>query len=271
MPTSEPLHLRRSDGSIIDATFELSTVPVLDLIYHHKAGGRESSRSVNADYHEGLELILRELSRQKATILGISVDSSVARELEPSARELQLAFPIELSPATDARELRLEITRAQKSVARRAGVKAGGGNDQKRIRITLTSDDQSFTYERVMDLLVGARAVDPTQEVVQALLAEGATPDQIAARYGRRREPWLLAIAEEAKLKGEFRAFALTPENVVALRDDRGLRWERVAVRVTGDPRSTSLVRRLYDQAKGPGASRRSYTGRGRRFEGMET
>jgi len=271
MPTSGPLHPRRGDGSEIDATFEISTVPVIDVVYHHKAGGRDDPRAVNADYHEGLELILAKLSSVNARILGISVDSSVARELDPVDRELRLDFPIELSPATNARGLRLQITRAQKPVARRADAKPGGGNDQKRIRITLTWDDHSLTYDRLLELLSGARseAAGPSREVIRTLLLDGTTADQIAARYGRRRGPWLVALEEEAKLDREFDAFAPTPENVVALREGRLLRWERIAVRVTGDPRSTLLVRRLYDEAKGQGASRRSYTGRGRRFEDM--
>jgi hypothetical protein len=52
-------------------------------------------------------------------------------------------------------ELRLTITRAQKPIARRADAKPGGGNDQKRIRITLTGDDPLLTYDRLVGLLVG--------------------------------------------------------------------------------------------------------------------
>jgi hypothetical protein len=272
MPTSGPLHPRRADGSEIDATFVLSTVPVIDLVYHHKAGGHDDPRAVNTDYHEGLEVILEKLAGLRTTILGVSVDSSVAKEFDPIDRELQLAFPIDLSPETDARELRLEITRAQKPIARRADAKPGGGNDQKRIRITLTWDDQSVTYENLVALLAGTRAEaqGPDREAIRTLLADGMTPDQIASRYGRRRGPWLVAIEEEAKLEGEFNTFSPTPENVTSLRNARTLRWERIAVRITGDPRSTSLARALYDEANGVGASRRSYTGKGRRFEEME-
>jgi hypothetical protein len=262
VPTSGPLHPRRPDGSEVDATFELSTVPVIDLVYHHKARGRDDPRAVNTEYHEGLELILAKLSTVSARILGISVDSSVARELDPADRELQLQFPIELSPETNARSLRLQITRAQKPIARRAGAKPQGGNDQKRIRLTLTWNDRSLTYDRLLELLAGTRseASGPSREVIRNLLLEGTSADQISARYGGRRGPWLVALEEEAKLDREFDTFAPTPENVVALRDGRMLRWERIAVRVTGDPRSTSLVQRMYDEAKGEGASRRSYT-----------
>jgi hypothetical protein len=99
MPSSGPLHPRRADGSEIDATFELSTVPVFDIVFHHKARGREDPRSVNADYHEGLEALLDRLSAVRATILGISVDSTVARELERPIASSGLPFPIALEPA----------------------------------------------------------------------------------------------------------------------------------------------------------------------------
>lgn len=101
-------------------------------------------------------------------------------------------------------------------------------------------------------------------------LRAGLTPDQVFATSGRTRAVYLAAIEEEARLEGELNAFAATPENVVMLRDGRQFRWERIAVRVFGDARQVVSVRGLYDEAKGRGASERSYTGRGRRFPKMD-
>lgn len=157
MRASGPLHPIRDDGSRLDATFELSTVPLFELVFHHKAGARGSPRSVNADYHEALELVLARLASMQATIIAIRVDSSVARDLDPSERDLQLDFPIDLSPSTNAYELRLEITRAQKSVARRTTAKPGGGNDQKRIRITLALDRAPHDFDELVDVLASSR------------------------------------------------------------------------------------------------------------------
>src|SRR4051812_30631500 len=139
MSTSGPLHPLRADSSQVDATFEIGPVSVFDLTFHHKAGGRGSARSVNADYHEGLELILERLSALRVTILKIAVDSGVARALPPADRELDLDFPIELQRQVP-KDLRLEITRAQKGIARRPDAKPGGGNDQKTIVITIIDD-----------------------------------------------------------------------------------------------------------------------------------
>ncbi len=70
-----------------------------------------------------------------------------------------------------------------------------------------------------------------------------------------------------------------TPQEIVAARDGRlaptrlldrdhpKLRWERIAYRAGI---TAPEVRRLYEQVKGAGAARRSYTGKGRRFEGMD-
>jgi hypothetical protein len=150
----EQSHPRRSDGSTVDATFEISPIPVYEIVYHHKSGRRGSPRSVNADYHEGLELLLARLGSVGCTLLGIGVDSTVALELEPAERELGLDFPLSVDRNTDPHALRLLITRAQKTVARRPDVKPGGGNDQKRIRITFALDD-SVDFGDLKGLLLG--------------------------------------------------------------------------------------------------------------------
>lgn len=155
MHASGPLHPLRADGTAVDATFELSAVPVFEIVYHHKAGARGSDRSVNADPHEGLELLLGRLGSLGVLILGISVDSGVARELDPADRELKLPFPMRVDGMTDTAILRLTITRAEKPVARREDAKPGGGNDQKTIRLTLACDDQSVDLDALRDLLVG--------------------------------------------------------------------------------------------------------------------
>jgi hypothetical protein len=129
--------------------------PIYDLVFHHKAGGRDSPRAVNADYPEGLETLLGRLGQLGRAILAISVDSTVARELPPEDRELDIDYPLRLGQISDPHLVRLRVTRAQKSVARRPGVKPGGGNDQKRIRISFTLDRAIETGELAQLLLVG--------------------------------------------------------------------------------------------------------------------
>ena len=110
-----------------------------------------------------------------------------------------------------------------------------------------------------------------TREQVREQIEAGRTPHEIQRDSGNSRPAYLLAIEEEARAQGELGAFSPTPETVVTLRDERRMRWERIAARVLGDSSRTTEVRRLYDDLKGEGASRLSYTGRGRRFPGMAT
>ena len=108
--------------------------------------------------------------------------------------------------------------------------------------------------------------MDLDRQDIRRQLLEGRTPEQIAHRdYAAHRA----ALEEQADLEGELGSFDPTPDTVVYLRDTRRLRWEAISARVFGNARQPGPTRQLYDQAKGPGASNRSYTGRGRRFDSM--
>ena len=108
------------------------------------------------------------------------------------------------------------------------------------------------------------------RDEIRERLRSGMTPDKVYEAMGSKRVYWLAAIEEEARLEGELEAFPATAETVVMLRDERQLRWERIAARVFGDARRVQDVQRLYDEVHGEGAASRSYTGRGRRFPGMD-
>jgi alkylated DNA nucleotide flippase Atl1 len=108
------------------------------------------------------------------------------------------------------------------------------------------------------------------REQVREHLRAGLTPGQVCTVMGDKRVYWLTAIEEEARLENELATVPASPGPVAAMRDERRLRWEQIAARVFGDARQVEAVRSLYDQARGTGASSRSYTGRGRRFPEME-
>lgn len=164
MSSAEVFHPRSARGVQLDATFEIAAARAFDVVYHHKAGARGSQHSINADYHAGLELLLARLGQLRMTILGISVDSGIARRLPPADRQLDLTFPIRVDRHTDYHELRLRITRAQKSVARRPDAKPNGGNDQKRIRITVWSDDEYLSQDALVAVLVSGSDERQTPE-----------------------------------------------------------------------------------------------------------
>jgi len=157
MPETKEFHPRSAQGVQLDATFEIAAVRAFDIVYHHKAGGRNSQRSVNADYHAGLELLLARLGHLQMAILNISVDSGIARKLPQADRQLDLSFPIRMDSHTNHHDLRLLITRAQKSVARRPTARPDGGNDQKRIRITVCSDNLYLSRDTLAAVLVNGQ------------------------------------------------------------------------------------------------------------------
>jgi hypothetical protein len=148
------LHPISAEGTELDATFDLARESVFCVTYHHKAGASGDPRSVNADYHQGLELLLERLASLGAEILDISVDSSVARKLAQPDRRLNLHFPIRLEQGKNIRKLRMDITRAQKPIARRPGVRPGGGNDQKTIRMLLSCN---VSLAKLRTVLTGKR------------------------------------------------------------------------------------------------------------------
>ncbi len=89
---------------------------------------------------------------------------------------------------------------------------------------------------------------------------------------------FLAMLAAEPEIYPHIR-LQPTPDDVVAAREGRlpqsrliegeepTLRWERIAAR-TG--MTVIEVRELYDSVRGHGASKRNYTGRGRRFPEMD-
>jgi len=114
-----------------------------------------------------------------------------------------------------------------------------------------------------------SKLTDDEKERIEGAVCSGQTPDPIYDQMGQRREVFLYAVEAVVRRRGDFAAFAPTPERVVRLRDDRRLRWEDLAACVFGDASRTTDVKRLYDAQQGPNASRRSYTGRGRRSPDM--
>ena len=100
----------------------------------------------------------------------------------------------------------------------------------------------------------------PTKDGIdREQLRSGMTPQQIFEAMGEKRIHWLTAIEEETWLAGELAAYPATPDAITSLRDQRQLRWERIAARIYDDATRVQDVRRLYDQKHGPDASARSY------------
>jgi hypothetical protein len=109
-----------------------------------------------------------------------------------------------------------------------------------------------------------------TREAMRELLRSGMTTSETSDHLGGGRNLWLDVLEEDAKVSGEIFDRAPVPADAVALRDGQNMRWEKIAARLYGNSRRVDEVKRLYDQAKGEGAAKRSFTGRGRIFPEME-
>lgn len=104
-----------------------------------------------------MEQILRRIGGLGATISSIHIDSSVALQL-PAARRLQLDYPLRPADAPDIAALRREITQAQKTVARTGTTLGTGGNNHKRIRISIELAEHALTLGH---LKVALHATEP--------------------------------------------------------------------------------------------------------------
>ncbi|MDV3135634.1 DUF262 domain-containing HNH endonuclease family protein [Mycobacterium sp. 29Ha] len=132
------------------------------------------------------------------------------------------------------------------------------------------SAPQPVQNDRLTPAAVDPPSTPPTREAMRELLRSGMTTSETSDHLGGGRNLWLDVLEEDARVSGEMLDRAPVPADAVALRDERQLRWEKIAARLYGSSRRVDEVKRLYDQAKGVGAAKRSFTGRGRLFPEME-
>ena len=155
---------RRESGRTLDAEFEVEDSPGarpgIDIVLLSRARSRPSPNSLNPDYNEALEEILRRLAAADATILNIEVDSTVTRSLPEADRRLDLVFPIELAKSGDLAQLRKRITSAQGTIGRAPGAKSSGGNKTRRIRMTVATNPFLADCRDAQKLLKATREVN---------------------------------------------------------------------------------------------------------------
>ena len=127
------LHPTIEGGKPFDATFRLTDAlgEPLSVIIDSAGDGR------NAQYVEGLDLLLARLAELRAQLRDAYVDSRVVRRLPLEDRRLidDESRPIELADE-DLAELRKLMLRRMKDVGREPGAK-GGGNARKALRLVL--------------------------------------------------------------------------------------------------------------------------------------
>ena len=161
---------RLESGRTLDADFEVEDSrrdgAAFDIVLLSRARSRKSPNSLNPDYNEALEEILRRLATADATILNIEIDSGHTRSLPEADRRLDLPFPIELEKERDLAQLRKRFTSAQGTIGRAPGTRSSGGNKSRRIRMTVATNPFLANSEDARKLLIATRGVEAgdTQE-----------------------------------------------------------------------------------------------------------
>ncbi|NVB39711.1 HNH endonuclease [Pseudenhygromyxa sp. WMMC2535] len=126
------------EGRGLDAHFEVAGASGADAVLRFRSAGGRPAR--NADYNEGLELLLERLGAAEASLLAVEVDSQVTASLPIQARVVALddiRLPLDLSALRDYRALRICIGRGAARIGRAADAKPGGGNTQKQLALHL--------------------------------------------------------------------------------------------------------------------------------------
>lgn len=146
-------------GDLLDAVVVVEAVDEareVSLVFESAGNTGEVAR--NPDYALALRLVLERLGEADIDmeLVGAEVDSRTTSKLPDEERSLQLQqheLPISLRAVNDFESLRKDLTRAQRSVGQASG--ASGGNERKRMRLHLRSNDGELSPQAVA-LLVSA-------------------------------------------------------------------------------------------------------------------
>lgn len=128
------------EGRELDAIFSVQWAEDgTRVILESRGGAAEGPRAPrNAQYAEGLELLLRRMGEHGATLVDVEVYSRETQNLPIEQRRIaapDFPFPIDLRTLDNPTALRKQLGRASAALGRREGQK--GGNPTKRLRLTV--------------------------------------------------------------------------------------------------------------------------------------
>lgn len=170
--------VRTESGESLDARFQVAPEEGEVAIYlESRSGPLRSPHRRNPDYNQALWYILARLAASEGILLEATVESTETSGLPLEEKRLAISHPYPVTIAAhDPSELRLQLTRAQRTIGRPEGA-GPGGNITKRIRL-LVSLDQAMPPEVVRELLISG-SIDPLRDAIEAVKAiAGRRPGQ---------------------------------------------------------------------------------------------
>lgn len=126
-------------GIPIRATYYLHTSSgTTELIYKARGGSIGAPNEQNADYNQGMDILLARMAACNIVLTDALLDTKVTQQLNLTPEQRRLVttfpFPIKLAAVADLRRLRVELCTAQRAIGRQPGAR-GIGSNTKRIRL----------------------------------------------------------------------------------------------------------------------------------------
>lgn len=138
----QPLDAR---GEQLDAAFVVESVDGAPVaIYYESAGGTAGSKSArNLQYVDGLDVLLLRMRDLGLVIEDAYIDTQRTADLPIPDRRLSpgegLSYPVALAQVDDLVGLRVALLRSMARVGRAPGVRGGGGNSRKAMRVVISN------------------------------------------------------------------------------------------------------------------------------------
>jgi superfamily II DNA or RNA helicase/diadenosine tetraphosphate (Ap4A) HIT family hydrolase len=141
-------HPVRADGTVVDATYRVETLDGrVTVVIEARGGTRGTPGAVNAEYAEGLQLVLARLQAAGLALADAAVDTRTTAGLPLEQRRLNVVdrWPLVID---DPVELQRRLGAAQERLGKPEGSK--GGNSTRRIRLWVEGSPEP---SRLVDLL----------------------------------------------------------------------------------------------------------------------
>jgi Domain of unknown function (DUF3883) len=197
--------LRTERGAALEARISVTVEGGRFAVYlESRSGALRSPTRRNPDYNEALRYILARLGASEFLLLDATVESTETQALDPREKRLAIGTPYPVRLATeDPEELRLRLTRAQRTIGRPAG-SGVGGNNTKRIRLLVAADGMAPSLSAFGELLV--RGTDDAVAEAEAAInmiagvrrGQGFATDSTAKKAVEDRAMDMVRVALEA-------------------------------------------------------------------------